>query len=74
MAQYLKARELAEVLHVTVKTIYRLEQEGEIPHSVKFGKSRRWDLQEVLTQINKSKGQDKVKADNEAGNNKAKTL
>lgn len=68
MAQYVKARELAEVLHVTVKTVYRLEKEGVIPHSVKFGKSRRWILQEVLTQINKSK------AGNGTGATKAEIL
>ena len=72
MAQFVKARELAEVLHVTAKTVYRLEQLGEIPQSVKFGKSRRWDLLEVLAQINKSKGvkyERKRKADTKAGNN-----
>ncbi len=55
MTEFVKARELAEMLHVTVKTVYRLEHAGKIPQSVKFGKSRRWDLQEVLAQINKSK-------------------
>lgn len=59
MTEFVKARELAEMLHVTVKTVYRLEQAGKIPQSVKFGKNRRWDLQEVLAQIDKSKGDKK---------------
>lgn len=44
---YVKASELARRLGVTVKTIYNLMNSGIIPRGMKFGKSRRWDWQEV---------------------------
>lgn len=43
----LTAKELAAELHVNEKDLYRKAQAGEIP-SYKFGKSRRFDLKEVL--------------------------
>ena len=43
----LTAPELAAVLKVNVKDLYRKAQTGEIP-SYRFGKSRRFKLDEVL--------------------------
>lgn len=47
MEQLLTAPELAKVLRVNVKELYRKALVGEIP-SYKFGRSRRFLLQEVL--------------------------
>lgn len=47
MDRLLTAPELAAVLQVNVKDLYRKALAGEIP-SYKFGKSRRFKLDEVL--------------------------
>ena len=45
--EFLKARQLAQRLGITVKTVYNLVDTGELPAGVKFGKSRRWDWDTV---------------------------
>ena len=47
MDRLLTAPELAAILRMNVKELYRKAQLGEIP-SYKFGKSRRFDLKDVL--------------------------
>lgn len=44
----IKARELANILGVTISTVYNLDNAGQLPQSVKFGKSRRWDFDEIV--------------------------
>lgn len=51
----LKAKELARELNITVKTLYSYMKRGIIPEGRKFGKSRRWDLNEVLNCIDNNK-------------------
>ncbi len=51
----IKARELANILGVTISTVYNLENAGQLPQSVKFGKSRRWDVDEVRNFLNAKK-------------------
>lgn len=46
----LTAKELALELHVNEKDVYRKAQSGELP-SYKIGKSRRFDLAEVLRAV-----------------------
>ena len=48
---YIRAKQLAQELGVTVKTIYNLMNTGQLPQGVKFGKSRRWDMDEIKTFI-----------------------
>lgn len=50
---YIKAKELAQRLGVTIRTIYSLANTGQLPAGVKFGKSRRWDWEQVKEFINK---------------------
>ena len=45
--RYLGAREVAERLGVGVTTIYRLIQKEQFPEGARFGKSHRWDIQDV---------------------------
>ena len=52
---YIRAKKLAEYLGLTVKTIYTLEQAGQLPRSVKVGKSRLWDAEEIKSYLNSLK-------------------
>ncbi|MBQ8691521.1 MAG: helix-turn-helix domain-containing protein [Synergistaceae bacterium] len=45
--RYLRAREVAERLGVSITTVYRLIQQGQFIEGAKFGGSRRWDVQAV---------------------------
>lgn len=53
----IKARELANILGVTISTVYNLENAGQLPQSVKFGKSRRWDVDEVRSFLKDKKSE-----------------
>jgi excisionase family DNA binding protein len=46
-AELLTAREVAELLRVSVSTLERLTRAGDGPPSVKFGRSRRWLRRDV---------------------------
>lgn len=48
---YIRAKKLAEFLGLTVKTVYTLEQAGQLPRSVKIGKSRLWDEEEIKSYL-----------------------
>jgi excisionase family DNA binding protein len=41
------AREVAELLGCSWRTVYRLADSGGIPWGVKVGSLRRWDLSEI---------------------------
>ena len=56
--EFLKARELAQRLGITVKTVYNLADTGELPAGVKFGKSRRWDWDTVKGFLKEVKNDD----------------
>ena len=45
--RYLRGREVAERLGVSIATVYRLIQRGEFIEGTRFGGSRRWDVQAV---------------------------
>lgn len=55
--KFIKARELANILGVTISTVYNLENAGQLPQSVKFGKSRRWDVDEVRSFLKDKKSE-----------------
>ncbi|MEW6744791.1 MAG: helix-turn-helix domain-containing protein [Planctomycetota bacterium] len=43
----ISARELAELLGVSLRTIWRLESAGKLPESVYLGSSKRWSRQAI---------------------------
>lgn len=58
----LNAKQLAEYLGVKPRTIYALMQKGELLPSVKFGGSRRWDLDKVKQWLDGLEGTKEVQA------------
>jgi excisionase family DNA binding protein len=46
--ELLTARQVAELLQVSVSTIERMTRRGEGPPSIKFGRSRRWLRRDVM--------------------------
>ena len=51
----LRAKDLAKELSISVRTLYYYKKWGIIPKGRKFGRSRRWDLNEVLNYIDNNK-------------------
>lgn len=49
-------RKVAELLSISVRTVWRLVAQGEIPAPRRFGRTVRWDREELLGWW-KSKGQ-----------------
>ena len=45
--RYLRAREVAERLGVSITTVYRLIRQGQFIEGARFGGSRRWDVQAI---------------------------
>jgi predicted DNA-binding transcriptional regulator AlpA len=42
------ARELAEMLNVSLRQVWRLNSAGKLPRPIRLGGSVRWDRQEIL--------------------------
>lgn len=59
---YIRAKKLAEFLGLTVKTVYTLEQAGQLPRSVKIGKSRLWDAEEIKSYLDGLKANNNIEA------------
>ena len=55
MAQIVTAKEVAEYLRLNQNTIINLAVKGELP-GFKIGKSWRFDMDEIIAAIEKSKG------------------
>lgn len=75
----LNAKQLAEYLGITVRTVYSLMESGNLPPSAKFGGSRRWDSGKVKEwldglEIQGGKYERKRKADKKAGNKQTEQL
>ena len=49
MQELLTVKEVAVMLSLSVRSIWRMDAEGRIPKSIKIGKSRRWNAK-ALTQ------------------------
>ena len=43
----LTVREVAELLHLGERTIWKLSTTGELPSPIRIGRSRRWDRRDV---------------------------
>lgn len=56
MATIVKPKELAEFLRLTQETVCKLAAEGKLP-GFKIGRSWRFDMDEVLKQINAAKAE-----------------
>jgi excisionase family DNA binding protein len=62
-AKYLKTAEVAEVLHVSPKTVTRWAKDGKLPHSRTLGGHRRFPadaiqkLAEELVQVDEGEGE-----------------
>ncbi len=54
MQQIVTAKDVAQYLKLSESTIYKLATSGEIP-GFKIGDSWRFDMEEILSLINKSK-------------------
>lgn len=50
--ELVSARELAKLLSVSERTLYRLKSAGELPPAVVLGGSVRWRLSEIRQWIN----------------------
>lgn len=51
-ADLIRVSELASLLNVSVRTVWRLQSCGNIPQPVRLGGAVRWRLQEVRDWIN----------------------
>lgn len=49
MLQMLRVRELAAVLNVSQRHIWRMESSGKLPKSVRIGECRRWLSSDIET-------------------------
>ena len=48
----LSVNDLAELLRVSTRTLWRLKSKGEIPHPVKFGGTVRWRGDDIKKWLN----------------------
>ena len=58
MSKFLKLKEIAEVLGVSERHLYRLKAAGNLPLPLRIGGSLRWELGEVIkhfTELNRDK-------------------
>ena len=46
--QLLSAKALAQLLSISVRTVWRLREDGYLPPSVKIGNSTRWKRTDIL--------------------------
>lgn len=49
--QFITAKELATLLKISMRTLWRLRRDREIPEPVTIGKSLRWDINLITNWI-----------------------
>jgi len=55
MSKFLKLKEIAEVLGVSERHLYRQKAAGNFPQPVRIGRSLRWDAEEVVKHFTEGK-------------------
>lgn len=54
----LKAREVADMLRISIPSLYRRISDGTIPPPIKLGHLARWSQADVLAALAKAKGRE----------------
>lgn len=54
----LKAREVADMLRISIPSLYRRISDGTIPPPIKLGHLSRWSRAEVMAALAKAKGRE----------------
>jgi len=55
MNKFLKLKEIAEVLGVSERHLYRQKAAGNLPQPVRIGRSLRWNAEEVVKHFTEGK-------------------
>lgn len=50
-SRLIKAEEVARMMDISERTLWRLLSAGKVPHPVRIGRSTRWRLAEIRTWI-----------------------
>lgn len=50
-AELITAKDLSELLNISIRTIWRMDATAELPRSIRLGRSVRWNRKDVLLWI-----------------------
>lgn len=51
-ASLLQAADVAKILNVSIRTLWRLDSASQLPKSLTIGRSRRWRREEIVAWVN----------------------